>query len=55
MDATDRAWLDRVRRTIERLRKEVKAHPSEAYYQLCLRGWEQELQRIETQSQGATT
>lgn len=52
VDATDRDWLQRVRAAIERLRKEVIAHPGEIYYQLCLRGWEQELQRLETQLQG---
>jgi hypothetical protein len=48
-DATDRAWLQRVRAAIERLRKEVERRPDEMYYQLCLRGWEQELQRLEQQ------
>jgi hypothetical protein len=51
VDTTERAWLDRVRRAVERLRKEVEAHPSEAYYQLCLRGWEQELQQLEQQQE----
>jgi hypothetical protein len=53
---TDRAWPDHVRRTIERLQKEVEAHPGEIYYQLCLAGWLRELQQLEqTQSQGETT
>jgi predicted transcriptional regulator len=49
VDTTDRAWLDRVRRTVERLRKEAERHPDEMYYQLCLKGWEAELRKIEGQ------
>jgi hypothetical protein len=45
---TDRAWPDRVRRAVERLRKEVERRPSEMYYQL-LKGWEAELRKIEGQ------
>jgi hypothetical protein len=47
INRTDPAWLTRVQATIERLRKKVIAEPDEMYFQLCLRGWEAELERIE--------
>jgi hypothetical protein len=55
MDTTNRTWLDRVRRTIERLRKEVEAQPDEIYFQLCLAGWLRELQQLEQQQEHASS
>ena len=43
----DPAWLARVLATIERLQAQLAKEPNELYFQLCLRGWEAELARIE--------
>lgn len=47
-------YLERVRHLVAKFRRELAEHPESIYARACLRGWEAELGRLESELNDAT-